>query len=138
MKNTMDNRYVFTLWTIALLATTLTSCSQSYLPIDLMGVWITDDERYQQCYMKIDENSIVFGNKQGPIESGIVQKITLSQKDSAQIFNVQYENQNGIVFTLNIVFCNKSGGTMWFQHQPQVVWRRQSPSMSIVASPQNS
>lgn len=132
MDKTLYRRWFLTLATMALLVAILTACSQSHLPIDLVGMWVTDHEHYHQCYMNIDENNIVFGNGEGATDSGIVRKVTLTQKNASRIFDVQYENTDGDVYTLKIVFSCENGGMLWFEHQPQVVWRRLTPSMHII------
>lgn len=132
MNKTIYHRQSLMLLASALLVATLIACSQSQLPIDLVGVWVTEHEHYQQCYLDIDEDSIVFGNEKGATEAGIVRKVTLTQKDPPRIFDVQYETEDGGVFTLHIVFSSENGGTLWFEHQPQVVWRRLLPCLNII------
>jgi hypothetical protein len=124
MKMYVNHKRLRGLWLLLLCLAVFPACSDSKMPEQLIGKWQSDHERYQDCFMQIDAKRIVFGNKQQDNETGIIKKVTQIKKNSTQIVRVEYMNFYLTKFTLNLVYSNKAGDSIWFENQPAVIWKR--------------
>jgi hypothetical protein len=113
-------------WLLLLCFTVFLACRGSQLPEQLIGKWQSDHERYQHCFMQIESERIVFGNEEQKTGIGIIKKITQLKRDSQQIVRIEYMDLDLTIFTLNLVHSNNAHDSIWFENQPEVVWKRAS------------
>jgi hypothetical protein len=114
------------LWLLLLCLTVFLACGGSRLPEQLIGRWQSDHERYKHCFMQIQSERIVFGNEEQKTGIGIIEKITRLKRDSKHIVRIEYMDLDLARFTLNIVYSNNADDSIWFENQPEVVWKRAS------------
>ncbi len=126
MKHCADRQRLTCLWVLLLCLTVFPACRGSQLPEQLIGKWHSDHERYKHCFMQIQSERIVFGSEEQNTGIGIIKKVTQSNRDSKQIVSIEYMDLNLTLFTVNLVHSNNADDSLWFENQPEVVWKRAS------------
>jgi hypothetical protein len=113
-------------WLLLLCLVVFLSCSGSQVPEQLIGNWKSDHELYQNCFMQIEEKWIVFGNEEQKTGMGMIQKVTLLEKNSKRVVRIKYNDLDGTEFTVNLVYSNNANDSIWFENKPAVIWKRTS------------
>lgn len=126
MKTCVNRRRLRSSSLLLLCLAVFLSCSSSQVPEQLIGNWISDHELYQNCFMRIEEKLIIFGNKEQKTGMGMIQKVTILEKNSKRVIRIKYNDLDGTEFTLNLVYADNAGGSICFENQPSVVWKRAS------------
>ncbi|MHB9096709.1 MAG: hypothetical protein ACYC5X_02685 [Syntrophales bacterium] len=126
MKISVNRQRLPGLWLLLLCLTVVLACRSSQLPEQLIGKWQSDHERYKYCFMQIQSERIVFGNEEQNTGIGIIKKVTQLKRDSKQIVSIEYMDLDLTMFTVNLVHSNSADDSIWFENQPEVVWKRVS------------
>jgi len=126
MKTCVNRQRLPGLWLLLPCLAVILACGGSQMPEQLIGKWESDHERYQHCFMQIESRRIIFGNNEQKTGMGIIEKITQLKRDSKQIVRIEYMDLDLTRFTLNIVCSNNADDSIWFENQPEVVWKRAS------------
>lgn len=126
MKICVNRQRLPGLWLLLLCLTVVLACRGSQLPEQLIGKWQSDHERYKHCFMQIQSERIVFGSEEQNTGIGIIKKVTQLKRDSKQLVRIEYMDLDLTMFTVNLVLSNNADDSLWFENQPQVVWKRAS------------
>lgn len=100
-------------------------CSKSEpLPHYMIGRWESENARYENCFVLIDETSIIFGRDAIPTLEGVITDVTPGKAKAGRHIIIEYEDQNTSSFKLEIFYDEAEPGRFWFVNQPDVVWER--------------
>jgi hypothetical protein len=102
-----------------------TGCESGGIPDDLIGMWVSDDERYENCFMKISSDSIVFGQAGNQTDTYSIIKVGVVNKSERQVLKIKSVSSDKIVITHELLFSPKNGGQLQFKNRPSVLWYRQ-------------
>jgi hypothetical protein len=71
----------------------LMACQENIpLPQHLVGVWKTSAPKYKDRYLKITENSLIYGIGEGEEVSHTVERITVKQENGETIYTFHYKD----------------------------------------------
>lgn len=123
-KTGIKRRRLPRLWSLLPGLAVILACEGAQMPEHLLGKWESEHERYQQCFMQIEARRIAFGTGEEKASIGIIRKIARLEKDSRQIVTIEYMDLDLTKFTVKMIYSNGVGGSLWFENQPKVVWKR--------------
>ena len=101
----------------------LSACQGRHIPGQLISRWVTDNTRYEACYLDISDNYIVYGNQENGVQAFVINKILLAHWYHEGRLTIEYEDLQGTTYTREVVYSEKNGGRLWFKNQPGVIWR---------------
>ncbi len=121
--------------TAALILIVLFSGCQSWkedsFPHEIVGVWETEETRYDGCFFEIIDNKIIFSNSNEDYTD--INTITGIQKTVEQdktLYLIEFENNEGLEFKCSL-FYMKRGSRDWiqFKNQEKVQWVRSKDTL---------
>ena len=118
---------IITCFLISLLLV-FTGCQGGSIPDKLIGTWVSDDERYENCFMKISSDSIVFGQAGNQTDTYSIIKVGVVNKSEMQELKIKCVSSDKVVITNELLFSPKNGGQVQFKNKPDVLWYRQHSS----------
>lgn len=92
------------------------------VPAHLVGVWKTDDPKYEDRYLKFTDNFLIFGIGRGEEVSNYIEKIEAEQGGEGISYNFLYRDSEGGKWTLRLIYDPGSGGTIRLQNRDEI-WR---------------
>ncbi len=114
--------------TVALIIIVLFSGCQSLkdepFPLELVGVWGTEEPRYEGCLFEIVDNQIIFSNShEDYIDINSIKGIEKSTEQGETLYVIDFENEEGLEFKASLFYV-KTGGreVIHFKNQKNVKW----------------
>ena len=96
------------------------------VPQHLIGVWETSGPKYADCYIRITEDSLIFGVGEGTELLHTIVKIEDTQKNNGIIYTFHYKDSEGEKWTLSLLYNPDSGGAIQLQNR-QEIWKKVEP-----------
>ncbi len=90
--------------------------------IPIYGKWISDDPPYDDCYMKITPQEIVFGEGQKLIGAYRIIRIEDETKAGKYLYTVHYDDDGELKIAFEYKAVN--GGEIRIRNQERIVWTR--------------
>ena len=90
------------------------------VPDDMVGVWETSSKRYADRTFTLTESTIRFGTGDG---QAVTHPILRVERHSGSRYTIHYENDDEQEYSLS-VFHEPNNGTVRFEHQMKVVWKK--------------
>ncbi|MBN1104103.1 MAG: hypothetical protein JXL84_11870 [Deltaproteobacteria bacterium] len=101
-------------------------CSrEKSVPVELIGVWITSDPRYEGCSIEITPMKLIYRNPR--TEPGInrIRGIEKTPEGARILYRIYYEDQEGDERTVSLYHCRKNHEpVIRFQHREEREWRK--------------
>jgi len=105
----------------------LTACSEHTPPSDLLGVWRTSDEDFNDRYLEITPDSLIFGVGEGQEMVNAISAISSERGNQGIRYTFHYLDQDGEKWTLSLLFNSEDGGTIVIQNRNEV-WMKDEQS----------
>jgi hypothetical protein len=96
------------------------------VPEVLQGHWITDDPRYENCFLQIGEDYIDIGTIAGQGVFGVVTAIKTDTHEDYINYVITYQDFLGLESILSFRYEPSSEGILRFANQQNMSWRRTS------------
>ena len=109
---------------LLLMLLVLSACQGQPMPGEMIGTWVTDNDRYQDCRLQIGADRMVFVDREQGSDIGVIQKISTETKGGTRAVTIDYVNSQKALFTVELIYSSENGGSLWFKNQPAVVWKR--------------
>jgi hypothetical protein len=93
------------------------------LPQHLIGVWKTSAPQYADRYLKITEDSLIYGIGKGEEVSHTIEKINVEQKDGETTYTFHYKDIEGEKWSLTLIYSPVSGGTIQLKNRNDI-WKK--------------
>jgi hypothetical protein len=94
-------------------------------PPDLLGVWETDTPKYENRYIEITNESIIFGLDDGDNIVNTIKYITLEKEGMLSVYTFHYSDPGGEAWTLTIIydpreaaFALQNRDDVWVKYKP--------------------
>ena len=119
----MKSKVTILLILIVLISACPSSKEKSF-PQELIGLWETDEPRYDGCSIEISDNQIIFSNiHENYTEYNKITGIEKSVEDGEILYNIDYENKEGLEYKSSLVYM-KTGGreVIHYKNQKDVQW----------------
>jgi hypothetical protein len=120
-------------WAALLLSLVLFACTGDPLPREMVGIWVTDDPRYQGCTMEIAMDRITFGSPEKDADTYLIQTVSSRMKDGRREVTVEYVNAERVYFTAEWIYSAEKEGSLRFKNRPAVVWTLRKPGTAGVS-----
>ena len=92
------------------------------VPDDLIGVWKTSEEKYEDRFFEIDRTTITFGTGG---ENSDTHPITNIEVEKGSLCTIYYKNAEGQEFKLSFTYQPAGQGEIKFKNQDQIVWTKE-------------
>lgn len=79
------------------------------VPQHLIGVWKTSAPKYEDRYLKITEDSLIYGTGNNEEVSHTIEKIHVKQEDGETIYTFHYRDMEGEKWSLTLIYSPVSG-----------------------------
>ena len=91
----------------------------------MFGVWETEELRYQNCYMEIQEEKIIFYNSEQGVDLYRISGIEPIPKDNRTLYHIRYKDNEGLEYLLSLFFIHTAKGDyIQFQNQMEFQWSK--------------
>lgn len=107
------------------------------VPEVLQGHWISDDPRYEDCFLEISEDYIDIGAHAGKGIFGVVKAVKADTRNDHTIYIITYQDSLGLESILSLRYEPSSEGILRIANQRSISWRRMStltPKMGTVSN----
>ena len=95
------------------------------VPQHLIGVWKTSLPQYEDRYLKITEDSLIYGIGNGEEVSHSIEKINVQQEGGETIYTFHYKDMEGEKWDLTLIYSPVSGtiklknkNDIWYKVKP--------------------
>ncbi len=109
----------------------LCACGGDQPPVELYGEWTTSNQRYRDCKIVIEQDSITFMNGPDYVSFHEIEQIkNVTPKQSHRsLYKIIYEDTKNNEFSLEIYFyIAEEGPTIQFKHQKKLIWTKAQAS----------
>lgn len=96
-------------------------------PPDLIGLWSTSDERYVDRYIEITGDSLILGIGEGGTLVHSISNISSGQEGNGIRYTLHYLDQEGLEWTLSMLYSSVEGGTLVLQNRDEVWIKEERP-----------
>ena len=94
-------------------------------PQHLIGVWKTSAPQYEDRYLRITEDSLIYGIGRGEEVSHTIERINVEQEDGETIYIFHYKDK-GEKWSLTLIYSPLSGGTIRLKNKNDI-WEKVEP-----------
>ena len=112
------------------------SCSKKHrdIPENLIGKWITSAPRYEDRFIEITKETLVYGLGGDKKDVYFITNLETTPEGNKLLYTISFKNTEGVAFTRLFYYHPENGGVIQFKHQEHIEWRK----MEDDASKQNS
>lgn len=110
---------------IVLLITVLSGCQGQSIPNALMGTWVNDKPEYEDCFLKITQLYIVFGDREKNNKEYEIKKVSISQENQMLQVTINSVNTQKEPLSVVLLHSGEEGGYLMLKNQPGFKWKLQ-------------
>jgi hypothetical protein len=98
----------------------------STFPDEVLGVWRTSAPKYQDCFVELAKNLIIFANLTAidNIQINCIQEIEEIRKGKRLLYIIHYEDAKGQEYKFPLYYDPSKGGVIRFKNQQQIEWTK--------------
>jgi len=116
-------------WIIIICLMVLSVCHcgrKTTVPDDLIGVWLTTEPTYQDCFFEIKTKEIIFGTGEEKFDTYPITKIRIEKdlKEQSTLYLICYKNIEKQEYKFFFYYDPANQGTIRFKNQREMVWTR--------------
>ena len=116
------------IWILILIL--LAACQKGRIPNSMVAAWVTENQRYQGCYLLISQNWLTIGAADVRMHDYYILRVKTRETDRQLEVSVEARDKEQLETTFDFVYKFEEGdGTLYFENQPNVIWKR-SPYVS--------
>jgi hypothetical protein len=106
------------------------------VPDELIGVWVTDDHRYQGRFLKLEAGTIHFGMGEDQASENPIIDVETIQEGETSIYRIRYLSPEGLEYTQSLYYEPESE-KIRYKSRPSVVWKRVEIEIEAAESAQS-
>ena len=97
------------------------------IPVELIGVWTTSDERYRGAYMEFTVEYLRIHTIENTTNAYLLTGFVVEEDEERQRTNIKvyYEDADGNELFMEVAYTEEDGGTLVDLHQRNMVWKKQ-------------
>jgi hypothetical protein len=102
------------------------------VPDQMVGIWVTDNQKYEDCFVKLTKTMVYFRTKDGEVDSYEIKKVTEAKnpKIHTKSYTITYKNEDGLKYEMTIDWKDKEK-TLSFKDQKDVIWEKVKVGVSF-------
>jgi len=119
----------FKILTILIIVTALFGCQKwkdKTVPKELLGVWVTAEQRYASCTFEVTDKMIIFNNNS--LDYAAINHITGIEKiieEGRTLYHIDYKDSGGLESRLSLFYSRgRNGDMVRFKNEMGVVWTK--------------
>lgn len=111
------------IWILILIL--LSACQKEQIPNNMVAAWVTENQRYQGCYLLISQNWLTIGATDSSMHDYYILKVKTRKIDQQLEVSVTARDTEQLETTFSFVYKpEEDDGTLYFENQPNVIWKR--------------
>jgi len=126
--NFIKTKGLISLAVFILIVLLLQSCEKDNFvafPSSLKGTWVTDEVRYQERYIDIDELAITLGTGKGTSNALLINKIKKNIKKPMDEWIFLCQNMEGDLIEFAIFYnSDHDGNILYLRNMKEIKWRK--------------
>ena len=95
----------------------------SEVPEELVGVWLTEDQRYEGRFLKLEPRMIHFGLGGDQATENPIVDVEELLGEGATVYRITYLSPEGLEYSQSLYY-DPSSKEIRYKSRPSVVWRR--------------
>ena len=98
------------------------SPKQNEIPVDLRGVWKTDEANHSDRFLELSLVSVSFGTGNATVSTGFIRKVAIIPQGPRTLYTITYREEEGdqeLSF-----FYQPDSATLQLKNQTRIVWRK--------------
>ena len=100
----------------------------SRMPTNLLGMWVTNAAGYEDRYLVMEDESLVFGTGGNSSDFYHVNRVREQNNDSDISYIIDYENKQKTKFKLKFVYTMGRSETIKIYPIKDIVWSKKNKS----------
>ena len=100
-------------------------------PVDIVGIWTTDDERYVDRAMEFTDSTVVFYTGEGASVSYPISDVAVEEENYIHYYTMEYGTGDGAGI-LAFSFTNLPADLIRLRNQKDIAWMRAGADSSTV------
>jgi len=98
---------------------------QRALPEPLIGVWVTDDPRYEGRSLEFTKVTALFKTGVSTVDTYFITDVEAVPRNEKTFYTITFHRAGEPDEAFSFYYSPKNGGTIQLEHQEQIVWARQ-------------
>lgn len=94
------------------------------VPANLLGMWVTDSAGYEDRYMIMEEENLIFGTGGNNSDHYFVNRVRENNDNSEIYYTVYYENDEKTEFRLKFTYKTEQYETIIINHMENIIWTK--------------
>ena len=102
-------------------------CQKEFtVPEELIGVWVTDDQKYLDHPFEIKRDTLIFEQGLGYFDFDVFPIVDLEKTDADgnTLYIIHYLIPAGRKFEFSFYYAATEGGVIRFKNQPEMKWTK--------------
>ena len=95
------------------------------IPLDLIGKWTTSAPGYEDRFIEITKETIVYGLGGDKKDVYFISNLETNPERNKLLYTISFKNKDGLEFTRSFYYDPENGGTIQFKHQEHIEWRKE-------------
>ena len=95
------------------------------IPANLMGKWTTLSPGYQDRFIELTKETIVYGIGGGKEDTYIITSLEKNLEGKNIIYTINFKNSE-VKFAKSFYYYPEDGGSIQFKHQEHIAWRKKA------------
>ncbi len=98
------------------------------VPDKIVGVWRTSAQKYENCYLELTKDLIIFVNEDiaGHMITNSILKIEKIHKTEGILYSIHYEVEAGQPYKISLHYDPLDGGVLRLKNQEKIEWRKEN------------
>jgi hypothetical protein len=119
---------VVIIMTCLILSTACQGGKKPAVPDGLIGVWKTTTPPYDDRFLEIKTNEIIFGTGEDQFDTYPVTKIKIEKASQETFYTICYKNAEGQEYHFSFYYDPANHGTLRIKNQKAMVWTKEEPN----------
>lgn len=96
----------------------------SRIPVNLLGRWVTTAAGYEDRYLVMEDESLVFGTGGNSRDHYHVNRVREENNGSDIFYIIDYENKQKTKFKLKFIYTMGQQEIIKINHMENIIWRK--------------
>lgn len=95
------------------------------VPEDILGVWKTAHPKYEDRYIEITKDALIFGTGGDTFRLHAIADVDNSREGKSIMYTITHINHEGQRYRFSFYYDPEDNGTMRLKHQQRIIWKRE-------------
>jgi hypothetical protein len=100
------------------------ACQKQSVPDSMVGIWVTDSPRYENCFLKIGPTSVIFGDPEKNGDEYSITNVKTAEKNRTVMVTIEFVSTQKTFLSVELLYSADDGGHVLLKNHPNVIWKR--------------